>query len=72
MVDISDYVILDCIEEYEFGFALSTDNTGFVILVLVFHHQSFSVDVAGIAITLEEAFEIYFDALQNLQIPVSL
>lgn len=71
MMDISDYVVVDCVGEHELGFALSAENTGFSILVLAFNHQSCSVDVAGIAQTVEEAFEIYFDSIRKLSNAVS-
>jgi len=58
MIKMNDYVQLDCMQQIEFGLALTIeDDTSFIQVVAV-DHKRYSVQSLGTAYSLEDAFSI--------------
>ena len=65
MLNIKDYVQLDCMGEFEFGLALTSGEYSPVIKVVVVDHSQFMVRTLGTAYALEDAFSIAVDCIQT-------
>ncbi|MEK5071756.1 hypothetical protein [Sporosarcina sp. FSL K6-1508] len=65
MKHVIDYVQINCMGQFEFGFALTEENDSLAIEIMVVDHGNYMVRTLGKTLKLEEAFSVVQDCVQN-------